>query len=106
MLFPDAPNPPTSMLMQEAHMEKILMAAVVALSLGAAASAQALHFVHLHILKERVGAKSSLQGWAASRPDPLGVTPRRLRSNEPASSPQRNASSRHRQRAALNRPAD
>jgi hypothetical protein len=38
-------------------MEKILIVAVVCLSLAAAASAQALHVVHLHILKERTGAK-------------------------------------------------
>jgi hypothetical protein len=37
-------------------MEKVLIAAVVCLSLAAAASAQALHVVHLHILKERTGA--------------------------------------------------
>jgi hypothetical protein len=37
-------------------MEKILITAVVCLSLAAAASAQALHVVHLHILKERTGA--------------------------------------------------
>jgi hypothetical protein len=40
------------MSMQEVPMEKIFIAAVIILSLAAAASAEALHVVHLHILKE------------------------------------------------------
>jgi len=38
-------------------MEKSFIAAVIILSLVAAASAQALHVVHLHILKERDASK-------------------------------------------------
>jgi len=34
-------------------MEKILMVTLITLSLAAAASAQALHVVHMHILKEK-----------------------------------------------------
>jgi hypothetical protein len=49
----------TSRLMQEVQMEKILIAAVVILPLMAAASAQALHVVHLHMLKERDASKSA-----------------------------------------------
>jgi hypothetical protein len=46
------------MSMQEVPMEKIFIAAVIILSLVAAASAQALHVVHLHMLKERDASKS------------------------------------------------
>jgi hypothetical protein len=39
-------------------MEKIFIAAVIILSLAAAASTQALHVTHLNILKERNANKS------------------------------------------------
>jgi hypothetical protein len=60
--------------------DEILIAAIVSLFLVAAASAQALHVVHLHLLKEMDRSKSSslqhgVQGCAASRLDASGVMP-------------------------------